>query len=134
MILVDTSAWIEFLRDTDSAACRRLISLLQREKRIAICPAIWMEVMAGARDERHLHDLQRLLAVADILPIREADYEQAACLFRFCRQQGCSVRKLLDCLVAAVAIRVDVPVLHADRDFAMLEQCTSLRAISGLAS
>ena len=129
MVLVDTSAWIEFLRDTNSATCQRVRSLLQEKKSIATCPAICMEVTAGARDENHLRSLQRLLSVADILPIRDTDYEQAACLFRFCRQQGYSVRKIIDCLIAAVAIRDDILLLHSDRDFDMLEQCTSLRAI-----
>ena len=132
MVLVDTSAWIEFLRDTNSATCQRVRSLLQENKSIATCPAICMEVTAGARDENHLRSLQQLLSVADILPIRDADYEQAACLFRFCRQQGYSVRKIIDCLIAAVAIRDDIPLLHSDRDFDMLEQCTSLRAIPRL--
>ena len=47
MILIDTSAWIEFLRDTGSATCNRVEALLESE--IAICDAVRMEVLAGAR-------------------------------------------------------------------------------------
>ncbi len=32
----------------------------------------------------------------------------------------------MDCLVAAIAIRADVPVLHADRDFDTLARHTDL--------
>ena len=46
MILVDTSAWIEFLRDTGSTVCNRVEVLIESE--IAICDAIRMEVLAGA--------------------------------------------------------------------------------------
>lgn len=60
MILVDTSAWVEFLRDTDSPVCRRVDALLEAD--VATCDPVRMEVLAGARDERHLHDLRRLLA------------------------------------------------------------------------
>ena len=59
MILIDTSAWVEFLRDTGSVVCNRVDSLLDSE--IATCHPVRMEVLAGARDERHLHDLRRLL-------------------------------------------------------------------------
>lgn len=55
MILVDTSAWIAFLRDTGSATCNRVEELLGAE--IAVCDPIQMEVLAGARNERHLRDL-----------------------------------------------------------------------------
>ena len=47
MILVDTSAWIEFLRDTGSTVCVLVDELLAGE--IAICDAVRMEVLAGAR-------------------------------------------------------------------------------------
>ena len=55
MILIDTSAWVEFLRDTDSPACRRVEVVLAEE--IAVCDPIRMEVLAGARDEQHLGSL-----------------------------------------------------------------------------
>ena len=62
MILVDTSAWIEFLRDTGSTVCNRVEVLIESE--IAVCDAIRMEVLAGARNERHLSSLRGLLARA----------------------------------------------------------------------
>ena len=49
MILVDTSAWIEFLRDTGTPVCDEVDRLLARD--VAICDAIRMEVLAGARDD-----------------------------------------------------------------------------------
>ncbi|MCB0899192.1 MAG: PIN domain-containing protein, partial [Actinobacteria bacterium] len=42
MILIDTSAWIEFLRDTGSPTCDEVERLLAEE--IAICDAVRMEV------------------------------------------------------------------------------------------
>ena len=60
MILIDTSAWIEFLRDTASPVCERVDELLAGD--IAVADPIRMEVLAGARDERHLNQLKRLLA------------------------------------------------------------------------
>ena len=125
MILIDTSAWIEFLRDTGSPICQRVDDLLAAE--IATCDVVRMEVLAGARNEQHLQQLRRLLARASTLPTEPVDYDAAAALYRTCRQQGHTVRKLIDCLIAAVAIRANVPVLHMDVDFDILAQHTTLQ-------
>ncbi|MDE0155077.1 MAG: PIN domain nuclease [Gammaproteobacteria bacterium] len=125
MILIDTSAWIEFLRDTGSAVCNRVEALLEGE--IAICDAVRMEVLAGARDERHLRSLQQLLARAVVLSTIPADYDNAAVLYRQCRRKGNTVRKLIDCLISAVAIRSGVPVLHNDEDFDVIGRHTELK-------
>ncbi len=103
MIIIDTSAWVEFLRDTGSPVCDRVDALLDDE--IVTCHPIRMEVLAGARDEQHLNDLRGLLARASLLPTEATDYEDAAALYRSCRRHGETVRKLIDCLIAAIAIR-----------------------------
>ncbi len=86
-----------------------------------------MEVLAGTRNERHLHDLRRLLARTTFLPTEPMDHEYAATLFRLCRLEGETVRKLIDCLIAAVAIHSDVPVLHNDADLDMLARHAGLK-------
>ena len=124
MIIVDTSAWIEFLRDTGSNVCNSVDDLLGAD--IAICDVISMEVLAGARNEAHLAQLRGLLARATMITITAEDYDHAAALYRTCRRNGETIRKLIDCLIAAVAIRSNAPVLHSDADFAALARHTSL--------
>lgn len=121
--MIDTSAWVEFLRDTGSTVCNAVDDLLAAE--LAICDAISVEVLAGARNEQHLGQLRGLLARATSLPVLAEDYDQAAALYRTCRRNGETVHKLIDCLIAAVAIRSSTPVLHADVDFAALARHTS---------
>ena len=125
MILIDTSAWVEFLRDTGSPICQRVDDLLAAE--IATCDAVRMKVPSGAHNEEHLQQLRRLLARASILPTESVDCDAAAALYRTCRQRGHTVRKLIDCLIAAVAIRGDAPILHKDADFDILARHTALR-------
>ena len=125
MILIDTSAWVEFLRDSGSAVCQQVDDLLDDE--IATCHPIRMEILAGARDEPHLNDLRRLLARASLVPTRATDYEQAAALFRACRRGGETVLKLIDCLIAATAIRAGIAVLYADSDFDTLARHSQLQ-------
>ena len=126
MILIDTSAWIEFLRDTGSTACTRVGETLSQE--FVVCDVVRMEVLAGARDEFHLSRLRRLLARGEYIPTQPSDYEDAAALYRRCRLKGETVRKLVDCLIGAVAIRSGVSVLHQDADFDVLARHSTLQA------
>ncbi len=125
MILVDTSAWIEFLRDTGSEVCAAVDRLLDAD--LAICDAVSMEILAGARNERHLIQLRGLLARATMLPTTPADYDDAASMYRSCRTHGETVRKLIDCLIGAVAVRAGAEILHADVDFAALARHTDVQ-------
>lgn len=129
MILIDTSAWVEFLRDTGSPACQAVDDLLDSE--IAICDPVMMEVLAGARNEQHLGDLRGLLGRAAVVPTDSADYDGAAALYRACRIRGETVRKPIDCLIGAVALKADAELLHADTDFSVLERHTGLRIHQG---
>ena len=61
MILVDTSAWIEFLRATGSEAHLRLRSALEDGVELAGTDVIVMELLAGARDEADRDRLRRLV-------------------------------------------------------------------------
>lgn len=130
MILVDTSAWIEFLRNTDSSACALVDEVLSEE--VAICDPVRMEILAGARDESHLSSLRSLLARAVHIETLASDYDDAAALYRLCRRRGETVRRLIDCLIAAVAIRTSAPILHSDQDFEVLARHTGLRIFDPL--
>jgi predicted nucleic acid-binding protein len=125
VILVDSSAWIEFLRDTGSPACREVDRLLGSST--AVTDPVVMEVLAGARDDGHERQLRGLLGRATLLRCESADWSAAAHLHRACRARGSTVRKLVDCLIAAVAIRHDLPLLHADADFDVLARHAPLR-------
>ncbi|MDQ3570504.1 MAG: PIN domain nuclease [Actinomycetota bacterium] len=124
-MLIDTSAWVEFLRDTGSPVCTAVEALLGAE--FVVCDPIRMEVQAGARDADHLGSLRRLLARARVIPTDPAHYDEGAVLYRTCRLKGETPRKLLDCLIAAVAIGAGVPLLHADADFEVLARHTELQ-------
>ena len=86
-----------------------------------------MEVLTGARDEAHLVALRRLMARSTFESVRSDDFEVATSLYRSARRSGVTVRSLNDGVIAAVAVRLGVPVLHVDRDFDALSTCTELR-------
>ena len=125
MILVDTSAWVEFLRATAAPADIAVQEALAGE--IATCDPVRMELLAGARTDQELSSLRSLLSRAVHLPTAASDYEEAALLYRRTRAAGLTVRRQIDCLIAAIAIRHSVMLLHADRDFTSLAECSALR-------
>jgi predicted nucleic acid-binding protein len=126
--LVDTSALIEYLRGTQSPTAVRVRALSELSNELVITDVVEMEILAGARDRRHLEQLEAFLSAFGRLPISGLeDFVHAAALFRECRSRGVTVRHLTDCLVAAIAIRNDVPVMHHDRDFDVLARHTPLR-------
>ena len=128
-VLVDSSVWIAFLRDSGDPEVDLLEQLID-ERRAATTDVVLLEVLAGTTDEERAARLRRFLAGAELLRQESpADAEQAAALYRACRRAGETPRSLNDCLIAAVALRHDVPVLHRDRDFTLLAQHTDLRLV-----
>lgn len=127
MIMVDTSAWVEYLRDTDSATCERVDELLRKDVPIAGTDVIWMELLAGARSDGQSLNLERLLDRTTHLPVRPLlDYTAAARVYRACRRGGFTPRSMADCLIAVVAMDHKVAVLHHDRDFDRIAEHTGL--------
>jgi predicted nucleic acid-binding protein len=121
VILVDTSAWIEYQRATGSAADRRLTEAIASGEQLATTGLVVLELLAGAGDEQRAQDLRRLLARCRFLPLEEpSDHEAAAALDRACRREGTTIRRLPDCLIAVVARRTGAALLHRDADFAAI--------------
>jgi predicted nucleic acid-binding protein len=128
LIVVDTSAWVEFLRGTESPADRTLARHVEEQSELAVTEVVVMEVLAGARSVQHLHDLRATLLSFPLLSLRGlVGFEAAADLYRRCRAGGETVRTLTDCLVAAAALGVGAAVLHCDADFETLARHTPLR-------
>jgi len=125
--LADTSAWVEYMRATGSAAAQGMRRAITAGELLTTEP-VMMEVLAGARDRAHERELRNFLAGADFIPVGSlAAWERAAVIHGSCRRAGLTLRSQLDCLIAAVAIREDVAVLHADRDFDLIARHTPLR-------
>lgn len=122
MILVDTSAWVEFLRATGSPVHRELGRLLrERPVDVAVTEPVVMELLCGPTDPGVLRRLEQLLDSVTVLALDPVlDYRAAAAVYCAARGAGQTVRSVVDCLVAVVAVRSDVPVLQRDRDFDVL--------------
>ncbi len=125
MSLIDTSAWIEYLRKTGSRTNIEVRRTLNIDAQI--CDVIRMEILAGARDQQHVTQLEKLLARATTIKTEPVDYDNAAAIYRACRKLGVTVRAQIDCLIAAIAIRTNTKIIHHDSDFDAIAQVTKLR-------
>lgn len=127
MILPDSSAWVEYLRRTESSLDRRLDELIRSGAELATTEPVVMELLAGARDDDRRR-VRRMLGSLELIAVDSpTDWEAAADLYRACRRAGETPRNLLDCLIASIAIRTGLPVLHLDADFDLIARHTSLQ-------
>ena len=129
MILVDTSAWVEYDRASGSDVDLRLTEHIRGGGGdIAVTEPVLMEVLAGARDQAGTAQLRRLLTSFGWLPVDAvADFEGAAKVYRSCRDAGITPRGLIDCMIASIAIRTGSELLTADRDFTAMASVVPLR-------
>lgn len=127
MILVDSSVWIEYDRATGSDAHRRLHGLIADDGPIAVTEPIVMEVCAGARTDERQARLRALLLRFELLALEPAaDFDHAALIYRRCRAAGITPRGLIDCLIAAIAVRNEATLLAADADLSRVAEVISL--------
>jgi predicted nucleic acid-binding protein len=128
VIVPDSSSWIEYLRRTESSIDRTLDRLIADSADLAVTEVIVMEVLAGARTQRRETELRALmLSYPPLLLQGLSDYERAAALYRHCRRQGETIRKLTDCLIAVPVLRAGAELLSADRDFEAIARHSDLR-------
>lgn len=128
MILVDTSAWVDFLRGKESPAHLNLASLIAAGQPVAGTEPVSMELLAGARTPHERDVINRLMSSLAWLSVRtESDFDAAATIYSACRQRGFTPRGLVACLIAAVALRTGIPLLAADRDFDHMAAVMPLR-------
>ncbi len=115
-VLVDTSVWIDFFRGHATPQVTRLKELIGRHE-ILQGDLILAEILQGVQ-EHEVARVEEAFAAVQVMPlVGEAVARQSAAMYRTLRSQGITVRKTIDCLIAAWCIRTGTPLLHADRDF-----------------
>jgi predicted nucleic acid-binding protein len=132
VILIDTSAWVEYFRATGSAAAVEVRRLLAEEMdQVAMCEPVAMEILSGVSDESTFVKLERLVNGLPSLTIDDStDFRSAAQIYRAARRAGRTIRSINDCLIAALAIRHSARIIHQDIDFEVIAAMTNLAATS----
>ena len=129
MVLVDTTVWIDFFRGHSTPEVGKLKRLLAETCGVVTCGVVLMEVLRGIREDAD-HRLARAQFDAYmLLPMSRKTYLTAANIYRKLRRRGITIRKSVDCMIAAVAIEYDLPLLHNDRDFDPIEAHCGLKVV-----
>jgi predicted nucleic acid-binding protein len=117
MIVVDSSVWIAHLRGTDTPEVRKLRALDEPDQ-ILLGDLILLEVLQGARDERHAGLLERQLRQFQIASMLSPTLApRIARNYRYLRDRGVTPRKTIDMIIGTFCIEGGHRLLHADRDF-----------------
>ena len=131
MILVDTSAWIDFLNGHPSNEADALGRLLAGADDPATCGMVVTEVFQGLRRTRNRDDFERIFRRLTYLEPSTIDvYLRAAEIYRALRERGVTVRSAADCVIAAIAEEHECPILAKDRDFRAILESGLVRTVA----
>jgi hypothetical protein len=120
-VLVDTSAWVDFLNGHPSKERAALAALIASEDEICTCGVIVSEVFQGLKRDKGRKDLEGVFRKLVFLEPSGVDpYLRAADIHRTLRRLGHTVRSTIDCLIAVIAEEGGCHVLARDRDLATI--------------
>jgi len=116
MILVDTSVWVEVLRDKTGKRVQAL------RERIGADIGVFrrftqLELLQGARDEGEWSRLDEYLATQYYLEATEDTWREAARIYYDLRRGGITINSPIDCCIAQLAMEAGALLLHQDGDF-----------------
>lgn len=116
-VLVDTSAWVDFLNGFPSPAADALADLLRGDDDVCTCGIVAAEVFRGLRRDQGRDAIRRSFEELVFLePSGIRPYLRAAELYRALREKGRTVRSTIDCIVAVIAEDAGCALLARDRD------------------
>ena len=127
MIVVDTTVWIDFLEARGTAFDQHLTELIEEQAPISLIDIVYTEVLQGIRDEEIFQLTRMSLRAHPILRPRGLEtFETAANLYRKARRRGLTIRRSVDCLIAATCLETGAEIYHNDRDFDALARVSDL--------
>ncbi len=127
MIVVDTTVWIDFLEARGTSFDRHLTALVEDDAPVALVDIVYCEVLQGIREEEtYLRARASLLAHPILRPGGLETFEIAANLYRAARRRGLTIRRSVDCIIAATCLEAGAEIYHNDRDFDAIAKVSDL--------
>jgi hypothetical protein len=129
MIMVDSSVWVDYFRESMTPQTKKLDYLLASEP-LAVGDLILIEVLQGIAGERDFNRTRKMLTALTVVELGGAEIAvQAARNFRTLRSLGVTVRKTIDTVIATRCIESGYDLLHSDRDFDPFAEHLGLRVV-----
>jgi predicted nucleic acid-binding protein len=109
--LADTSIWVSALRQPQSW----IRSQIETDSPVAITDPVLMELLSGVRNEREFLDTRAYATRGPFIPFDTAsDFEGAAAIYSAASRRGMTPNSHVDCMIIAVALRNDLPLVTLD--------------------
>jgi predicted nucleic acid-binding protein len=127
-VMIDTSVWVDFFNAKSvTPETQALKDIIGSDCQVCLCPVIYQEILQGIREDSVFENIKAILLDFEMitLPVMEVT-NRAVDLYRSLRKQGITIRKANDCLIAAYAIALNIPLLHRDSDFNEISKKSSL--------
>lgn len=125
MVIVDTSVWVDVLRDGTGRERDAMVAAIGDDE-LVLTRFTQLELLQGARDEREWGLLHESLETQTFAESQSATWPDAARIYFDLRRTGRTVRSPIDCCIAQIAIDHGALLLHRDRDF---EEISSIRPL-----
>lgn len=119
MILVGTSAWIDFFRGKDPMAST--VERYLAENQVALCGPIYTELVRGFRSKKEKNLVLPLLLGCRFLSQPDRLWEDAGDCGFLLKRVGKTV-KSMDLLIACYAMAHATPLLTLDGDFSIIKK------------
>ena len=124
-VLLDTSAWIAYFRDTDTVLSAHIDEIITQDT-ARICGLVLAELLQGAKSEREITELSELARAIKRLNEPHDAWEQAGKLGYRLRMQGQTIH-INDCYIAILALAEDCELLTLDKHFLVIEKHEKLK-------
>ena len=127
MVVIDTSAWIEFLNDTGHEIVGVLEYALDNEL-VCLGNLVYCEVLQGIKNKRELNRVKSLFSTLQRDAVGGFDIcERAAENYKFLRSAGVTVRKTIDIIIGTFCLENSHEIIHNDSDFKHMEEHLGLK-------
>lgn len=128
MILVDTSVWIDVLRDRTGRTVDRFREKIGAEHCV-FCRFTQLELLQGAKDEKEWIQLDEYLSTQLYIEATERTWRESARIYFELRRKGVTLNSPVDCCIAQIAIESEIPLLHRNEDFEHIARIRPLAVV-----
>ena len=125
MILVDTSVWIEILRDKTGNIVNAFHERIGTDNYV-MSRFNQLELLQGAKNQREWEILDDYLWSQYYLEASESTWREAARIYFELRKKGVTINSPVDCCIAQIAMEHGAFLLHRDKDFERISRIRSL--------
>jgi predicted nucleic acid-binding protein len=115
MKLIDTSSWVEYLRERESEAGDN-VEVLVLSGEAAWCDITLVELWHGVRGTKEKRELAEMENEVELIPVNAAVWRLSSKLALRCREKGITV-PLSDIITAACAVTQGLELEHCDKHF-----------------